>query len=160
PVSAELPMRRTAPDLLPIAPSERRSAMVSGNDAIGSEGATNRKLRVLIGAAIGASVGLAHALFVASPLTDGWYVPKTWVGWIDHYVAYSIPWALIGAAIGLYSRKRTPRPLIASPKQPTVASNAKPAFDPNLSGIGGWLLLMALGQILGPLRFFVSMGQY
>jgi Protein of unknown function (DUF2569)/GYF domain 2 len=42
----------------------------------------------------------------------------------------------------------------------TALAKPKPISDPNLNGIGGWLVLMALGQIFGPLRFFVSVGQY
>jgi Protein of unknown function (DUF2569) len=47
-----------------------------------------------------------------------------------------------------------------SKTQGTDPGNPDPAVKPAPSGIGGWLILMAIGQVLGPLRFFTSVIQY
>ena len=45
-------------------------------------------------------------------------------------------------------------------QEQTTLSKPKLSTDPKLTGIGGWLILVALGQIFGPIRFLVSIGQY
>ena len=56
-----------------------------------------------------------------------------------------------------------PVPAAPAVREPTVdATDASHFRDvkPELSGIGGWLGLLALGQMLGILRLVVSLGQY
>jgi Protein of unknown function (DUF2569)/GYF domain 2 len=46
-------------------------------------------------------------------------------------------------------------------QEQTTLSKPEPlSTDPKLTGIGGWLILVALGQIFGPIKFLVSIGQY
>jgi hypothetical protein len=45
-------------------------------------------------------------------------------------------------------------------QEQTTLSKPKLSTDPKLTGIGGWLILVALGQIFGPIIFLVSIGQY
>jgi hypothetical protein len=45
-------------------------------------------------------------------------------------------------------------------EQTTLSKPKQLSTDPKLTGIGGWLILVALGQIFGPIRFLVSIGQY
>jgi len=45
-------------------------------------------------------------------------------------------------------------------EQTTLSKSKELSTDPKLTGIGGWLILVALGQIFGPIRFLVSIGQY
>jgi hypothetical protein len=67
---------------------------------------------------------------------------------------------------------KSPPPLPASPIQaappqttgePSVSAAEAGQFKnlrPDLAGIASWLILVAIGQVLGPLRFLVSMGEY
>jgi hypothetical protein len=49
-------------------------------------------------------------------------------------------------------QETTARAAVNAPHVPAAASE--------LSGIGGWLVLLAIGQVLGPLRFMASAAQY
>ena len=42
--------------------------------------------------------------------------------------------------------------------EPAVIEPPRTSIPPSSSGIGGWLILMAIGQVLGPLRTLVSLG--
>jgi hypothetical protein len=61
-----------------------------------------------------------------------------------------------------------PPPLLGSAPPPTVREPVVDAADaaefknvnPELTGIGGWLVLLAFGQVLGILRLLVTLGQY
>ena len=44
--------------------------------------------------------------------------------------------------------------------EPHVAEAPKVMVQPELSGIGGWLILMLLGQIVGPIRAFINVVIY
>jgi len=43
---------------------------------------------------------------------------------------------------------------------PAPTAEPRPAEQAEPHGIGGWLLLLALGQIAGPMKFFASVIQY
>lgn len=60
------------------------------------------------------------------------------------------------------AQRRGADPSLLTPPQRAIpyATTPTPVVDPKLSGIGGWLILVAIGQVLGPLRFIVSMIQY
>src|SRR6266478_5679299 len=45
-------------------------------------------------------------------------------------------------------------------EQTTLSKSKQLSTDPKLTGIGGWLILVALGQIFGPIKLLVSIGQY
>jgi hypothetical protein len=64
-----------------------------------------------------------------------------------------------------------PPPLLGSAPPPPPAAVREPVVDagdaaelknvkPELTGIGGWLALLAFGQVVGILRLLVSLGQY
>jgi Protein of unknown function (DUF2569)/GYF domain 2 len=54
-------------------------------------------------------------------------------------------------------------PLSNIPAEPSVSVEEASHFrhlKPDISGIGGWLILIAIGQVLGPLRMLVALGEY
>jgi len=59
-----------------------------------------------------------------------------------------------------------PLPPLAAPKftgEPSVSAADAAQFKnlkPDLTGIAGWLIIVAIGQVLGPLRLLVSLGEY
>lgn len=66
----------------------------------------NRPSKMLLGAVIVGSAGLAHALLFDDPYTLS-YVPKTTAGWISYYFFYSLPWMLVGTVVFGFFGKRT-----------------------------------------------------
>jgi hypothetical protein len=60
-------------------------------------------------------------------------------------------------------KRAPPPPPLPAVREPTVDAEDAAHFKdvkPELTGIGGWLGLLAFGQIVGILRLIVSLGQY
>jgi hypothetical protein len=54
-------------------------------------------------------------------------------------------------------------PPVNIPAEPSVSAEEASHFShlkPDVSGIGGWLIIIAIGQVLGPLRMLVVIGEY
>jgi hypothetical protein len=67
-----------------------------------------RTQRGVIGALIGIIAGVSYAMIFDDPGQGGplSYVPRTAAGWAAHYVAFALPWAIIGAIIGALRRTK------------------------------------------------------